>query len=305
MDLVESLRVHEHVLIAVLIEIVEGAFVDERLFQRVGGLVALVDLHAVGDAAHLELGHRRALAGMDVLGGQHDVELAVLLDDVALADIAGDDGNHGTTSLHGGGRAAIAATRGRPRARRAPRAVRPGLWAQGDLCDSPAMTEPSPWWAPTRHADRRPALIARGKIKAALRGWFEARGFAEVECGALAVSPGNEAHLHAFATEALSHRRRSPHGLSPHLAGIRGQEAARRRRDEDLRFRPRLPQSRARARCTRPNSPCSNGIARTKTYGAVIADTLALVRARGRYDRYRPIRLPRSPSAIRAPRPSG
>lgn len=64
--------------------------------------------------------------------------------------------------------------------------------------------QPSPWWAPTRHADRRPALIARGKVKAALRGWFEARGFTEVECGALAVSPGNEAHLHAFATEALS-----------------------------------------------------------------------------------------------------
>ena len=45
--------------------------------------------------------------------------------------------------------------------------------------------------------------MARGAIKRALRSWFEDEGFVEVECGALQVSPGNEAHLHAFATEAL------------------------------------------------------------------------------------------------------
>ena len=61
----------------------------------------------------------------------------------------------------------------------------------------------SPWWTSDRHADRRPALAARGRIKAALRAHFEAQGFTEVECGALAISPGNEAHLAAFATEAL------------------------------------------------------------------------------------------------------
>ena len=61
----------------------------------------------------------------------------------------------------------------------------------------------SPWWAPDRHTDRRPALLARGRIKAAIRAHFEAQGFTEVECGALAVSPGNEAHLAAFATEAV------------------------------------------------------------------------------------------------------
>ena len=36
-----------------------------------------------------------------------------------------------------------------------------------------------------------------------MRAWFEARAFIEVEAAALQVSPGNEAHLHAFATEAL------------------------------------------------------------------------------------------------------
>ena len=58
----------------------------------------------------------------------------------------------------------------------------------------------SPFWAPHVHADRRPALLARGRIVAALRCWFAGQGFVEVETGALQVSPGNEAHLHAFAT---------------------------------------------------------------------------------------------------------
>jgi lysyl-tRNA synthetase class 2 len=58
----------------------------------------------------------------------------------------------------------------------------------------------SPFWDPEVHADRRPALLARGRIVAALRGWFTANDFVEVETGALQVSPGNETHLHAFAT---------------------------------------------------------------------------------------------------------
>lgn len=68
------------------------------------------------------------------------------------------------------------------------------------------MTQPepplSPWWSPDRRPDRRPRLEARGRIRRAIRDWFEARGFTEVEAAALQVSPGNEAHLHAFATEA-------------------------------------------------------------------------------------------------------
>jgi lysyl-tRNA synthetase class 2 len=68
------------------------------------------------------------------------------------------------------------------------------------VSDTPA----SPWWSPDRHADRRPFLTARGRIRSAFRGWFEAGGFTEVEAVALQVSPGNEAHLHAFATEAIA-----------------------------------------------------------------------------------------------------
>ena len=63
--------------------------------------------------------------------------------------------------------------------------------------------QPSPWWDARVHADRRPFLLARGRILAALRRWFEAEGFVEVETSALQVSPGNETHLHAFATELI------------------------------------------------------------------------------------------------------
>ncbi|HMR29400.1 MAG TPA: EF-P lysine aminoacylase EpmA [Geminicoccaceae bacterium] len=61
----------------------------------------------------------------------------------------------------------------------------------------------SPWWHPDRHADRRPFLLARGRIVAALRSWFAGQGFVEVETAALQVSPGNETHLHAFGTRLV------------------------------------------------------------------------------------------------------
>jgi lysyl-tRNA synthetase class 2 len=38
---------------------------------------------------------------------------------------------------------------------------------------------------------------------AALRNWFAARDFVEVETGALQVSPGNETHLHGFAADLI------------------------------------------------------------------------------------------------------
>jgi len=62
----------------------------------------------------------------------------------------------------------------------------------------------SPWWSRNRHADRRLLLGQRNRIKKAIRSHFEAAGFTEVECGALVASPGNEAHLHAFATTAVT-----------------------------------------------------------------------------------------------------
>jgi elongation factor P--(R)-beta-lysine ligase len=59
----------------------------------------------------------------------------------------------------------------------------------------------SPWWTASRHADRRPFLTARSRIVRDLRLWFDGQGFTEVETAILQVSPGNETHLHALATE--------------------------------------------------------------------------------------------------------
>lgn len=67
-----------------------------------------------------------------------------------------------------------------------------------------ALSAGRPWWHPDRHADRRPGLLARNRIRDALRGWFAAGGFVEVDLPALQRSPGNETHLHAFRTERLA-----------------------------------------------------------------------------------------------------
>src|SRR3954452_21003043 len=66
------------------------------------------------------------------------------------------------------------------------------------------MSDSSPWWDPGSYADRRPFLIGRARITAAVRAWFAARDFVEAETAILQVSPGNEAHLHAFATELIA-----------------------------------------------------------------------------------------------------
>jgi elongation factor P--(R)-beta-lysine ligase len=57
-----------------------------------------------------------------------------------------------------------------------------------------------PWWDPERHRDRRGFLIARQRLMADVRAWFAREDFLEVDTAALQVSPGNEAHLHAFQT---------------------------------------------------------------------------------------------------------
>ena len=63
------------------------------------------------------------------------------------------------------------------------------------------LVKPTPWWSRESHSDRRAFLEGRGRIRDAARAWFREQGFTEVECGALQVSPGNEAHLHGFRTD--------------------------------------------------------------------------------------------------------
>jgi lysyl-tRNA synthetase class 2 len=58
---------------------------------------------------------------------------------------------------------------------------------------------PSPFWL--LHADRRAVLLARARIACALRQFFAAREFVEVETATLVAAPGNETHLHALQTD--------------------------------------------------------------------------------------------------------
>lgn len=75
----------------------------------------------------------------------------------------------------------------------------------------------TPWWDAARHADRRPALLARARTQTALRAWFDAQDFLEVDPLALQVSPGNEAHLHGFGTEAIGNDGK-PHRMYLHTS---------------------------------------------------------------------------------------
>ncbi len=87
--------------------------------------------------------------------------------------------------------------------------------------DRPSYPPVSAFWDPSRHADRRPLLLARNRTQAAIRRFFEADGFVEVDPAGLQTSPGNETHLHAFATEATGTdgaRRRLYFHTSPEFA---------------------------------------------------------------------------------------
>ncbi|MGH6819020.1 MAG: EF-P lysine aminoacylase EpmA [Methylovirgula sp.] len=65
------------------------------------------------------------------------------------------------------------------------------------------MSKSSFWWRPEAHAKRRQILEQRAMLAKAVRGFFDARGFLEVDTAALQLSPGNETHISAFATELV------------------------------------------------------------------------------------------------------
>src|SRR5258707_5882233 len=59
------------------------------------------------------------------------------------------------------------------------------------------MTE----WRPDKLGKRLPNLQARARLQAAMRQWFAAEGFVEVETPILQVAPGAEVHLAGFVTD--------------------------------------------------------------------------------------------------------
>jgi len=140
---------------------------------------------------------------------------------------------------------------------------------------------PSPFWSKDRHRDRRPFLLARARIVAALRQWFEAEGFLIVEPAALQVSPGNEAHLHAFSTGLIG-----PDGArvtrylhtSPEFAMKKLLAAGE---EKIVAFAP-VYRNRERGALHAPEFTMVEWYRVRAPYDAVMADTVALVSAASR-----------------------
>jgi lysyl-tRNA synthetase class 2 len=133
------------------------------------------------------------------------------------------------------------------------------------------------WWRRQTHADRRPLLLKRGRIKAAIRAHLEGLGFTEVECGALVVSPGNETHLHAFETLALG-----PDGVSRPLYLHTSPEFAAKKllaAGETRIFEfARVFRNREHGRLHAPEFTMLEWYRAGEDYRVVIEDSLALLR---------------------------
>ena len=133
-----------------------------------------------------------------------------------------------------------------------------------------------PWWNAQNHADRRPLLLQRGRLKAAIRAHFEAAGFTEAECGALVVSPGNETHLHAFET-----RLTGPDAASTPLYLHTSPEFAAKKLlaagEEKIFDFARVFRNRERGRLHAPEFTMLEWYRAREDYQTVIADSLALL----------------------------
>jgi lysyl-tRNA synthetase class 2 len=134
-----------------------------------------------------------------------------------------------------------------------------------------------PWWTPESHADRRPLLRKRGRLKTAIRAHFEGLGFTEVECGALAASPGNETHLHAFETQILR-----PDGESRPLYLHTSPEFAAKKLLAAGEARifdfARVFRNRERGRLHAPEFTMLEWYRARENYEVIIADCLAVMR---------------------------
>ena len=63
---------------------------------------------------------------------------------------------------------------------------------------------PQPSWHPEQFAARLPFLRRRAALTRAVRGFFDARGYTEVETPYAVPVPGEEVHLRAFRTEHVA-----------------------------------------------------------------------------------------------------
>jgi lysyl-tRNA synthetase class 2 len=142
------------------------------------------------------------------------------------------------------------------------------------------------WWDKAAHADRRPRLLARGRLLAGVRSYFEREGFFETSCGQLQVSPGNEAHLHAFASEliGLAGRRQSLYLATSPEFSMKKLLAAGETKIFEL---ARVFRNREGGPLHAPEFTMLEWYRTGETYETVLADALALVRLAGEANRGR------------------
>jgi lysyl-tRNA synthetase class 2 len=134
-----------------------------------------------------------------------------------------------------------------------------------------------PWWEPQNHADRRPLLLQRGRLKAAIRTHFEGQDFIEVECGALVASPGNETHLHAFET-GLTGTDMASRPLYLHTSPEFASKKLLAAGETKIFDFARVFRNRERGRLHAPEFTMLEWYRAREDYEAVIVDSLALLR---------------------------
>lgn len=141
------------------------------------------------------------------------------------------------------------------------------------------------------HADRRPILLARVRIEAALKRYLDARDFLLVDPPGLQRSPGNETHLHAFGTQMIGNdgvgRPMYLH-TSPEFTMKKLLAAGERR----IASFGHVWRNRERSALHHPEFTMLEWYRAGEDYGAIIADCLAMLRlaaeaARAKVLRYR------------------
>ena len=135
--------------------------------------------------------------------------------------------------------------------------------------------QPSSWWTAERHADRKPFLLARNAITRAMRDWFAAQGFTEVETGILQVRRATR-RICTRRAPKWSAATAPARAIFADLAGIRRQETARGRRGENFEF-ARVFRDRERGELHLPEFTMLEWYRVNEAYQAVIADTLGVI----------------------------
>jgi lysyl-tRNA synthetase class 2 len=138
------------------------------------------------------------------------------------------------------------------------------------------MTTPA--WRPDIYAKRRDNLRLRAKVLQAVRAFFVAQDFLEVETPILQISPGLEPHLQAFAT-TLEGPRGETRELHLHTSPEFGMKKLLVAGEEKIFQMARVFRNGERSPTHHPEFLMLEWYRAGADYTAVMRDTIALVRA--------------------------